>query len=288
MVSEIGSVPSDYPLVLEDLKSRVRAARLTAHRRVNAELIMLYWSIGNTVLQRQIDEGWGSQVVTRLAEDLRAEFPAMKGFSRSNVFYMRSFAGAWPDLDQLVQQAAGLLPWGHIMVILDKLETQSERDWYVAKAAEHAWSRNALMNQIMNRTLQRTGAAPSNFAGQLAPADSDLATQLSKDPYVFDFLDLTDEVAERDLEQALLDRIVETLREFGAGFAFVGRQVHFDVGGDDFFVDLLFFHTEQLRYVVIELKMGKFEPGYTGQLGFYIAVVDDKMRRDFTDRPAVS
>ncbi|RFA06417.1 hypothetical protein B7R54_18720 [Subtercola boreus] len=286
MASEIRPLPADYAAVLNDLKTRVRSARLTAQRRVNTELITLYWSIGDTILQRQNDQEWGAQVVARLAEDLRAEFPAMKGFSRSNLFYMRGFAQAWPDREQVVQQAAGLLPWGHIMVLLDKLDRQTDRDWYAEKAATHGWSRNVLMNQIMNRTLERTGAAPSNFAGQLAPTDSDLAAQLAKDPYVFDFLDLTDEVAERDLEQALMDRIVETLRELGPGFAFVGRQVHFDVGGDDFYVDLLFFHTEQLRYIVIELKTGKFEPAYTGQLGFYIAVVDDKMRRDF-HRPTV-
>lgn len=286
MASAIEPLPSDYQTVLAELKLRVRSSRLTAQRRVNTELISLYWAIGNTVLERQVDQDWGAQVVVRLAKDLRAEFPTMKGFSRSNLFYMRAFAQAWPGREQIVQQPAGLLPWGHIMVLLDKLDSQSDRDWYAEKATEHGWSRNVLMNQIMNRTLERTGAAPSNFAGQLAPTDSDLARQLAKDPYVFDFLDLTDEVAERELEQALMDRIVDTLREFGAGFAFVGRQVHFDVGGDDFFVDLLFFHTEQLRYIVIELKTGKFEPAHAGQLGFYIGVVDDKMRRDF-HRPTV-
>lgn len=286
MASEIRSLPSDYAAVLNELKERVRTARLTAQRRVNTELISLYWSIGNTILLRQTDEEWGTQVVARLAEDLRAEFPSIKGFSRSNLFYMRAFAQAWPNREQIVQQAAGLLPWGHIMVLLDKLENQDDRNWYAEKAAEHGWSRNVLTNQIMNRTRERVGSSPSNFAGQLGGADSDLAGQLAKDPYVFDFLDMTGAVAERDLEQALMDRIVETLRELGTGFAFVGRQVHFDVDGDDFFVDLLFFHTEQLRYVVVELKTGKFQPAYAGQLGFYVAVVDDKMRRDF-HRPTV-
>lgn len=225
-------------------------------------------------------------MVARLAEDLRAEFPSIKGFSRSNLFYMRAFAHAWPERDQIVQQSAGLLPWGHIMVLLDKLENQDDRDWYAEEAAEHGWSRNVLTNHIVNRTRERIGSSPSNFAGQLAESDSDLAGQLAKDPYVFDFLDLAGKVAERDLEQALMNRIVDTLRELGTGFAFVGRQVHFDVDGDDFFVDLLFFHTEQLRYVVVELKTGKFEPGFAGQLGFYIALVDDTMRRDY-HRPTV-
>jgi predicted nuclease of restriction endonuclease-like (RecB) superfamily len=283
---EIQALPADYATVLGDLKQQVRSAQVTAQRRVNSELITLYWSIGKTILDRQADQDWGAAVVTRLAEDLRAEFPTMRGFSRSNLFYMRAFAQAWSSREQIVQQAAGLLPWGHIMVLLDKLEDQADRNWYAEQAAEHGWSRNVLLNQLMNRTRERIGSSPSNFAGQLAPIDSDLARELAKDPYVFDFLDLASDVAERELEQALMDRIVETLRELGAGFAFVGRQVHFDVGGDDFFVDLLFFHTEQLRYVVVELKTGKFEPAYTGQLGFYIAVVDDKLRRVF-HRPTV-
>lgn len=167
MASAIEPLPSDYQTVLAELKLRVRSSRLTAQRRVNTELISLYWAIGNTVLERQVDQDWGAQVVARLAKDLRAEFPTMKGFSRSNLFYMRAFAQAWTGREQLVQQAAGLLPWGHIMVLLDKLDSQSDRDWYAEKAAEHGWSRNVLMNQIMNRTLELTGAAPSNFAGQL-------------------------------------------------------------------------------------------------------------------------
>jgi predicted nuclease of restriction endonuclease-like (RecB) superfamily len=280
------ALPNNYTEVLGALKQQVHAAQLTAHRRVNSQLVELYWSIGNVILERQADESWGSAVVARLAEDLRAAFPAMKGFSRSNLFYMRSFASAWPDRVGVVQQPVGLLPWGHITVLLGKLHDRDERDWYAARAAQHGWSRNVLSNQIMNRTRERIGAPPTNFAGQLAPADSDLARELGKDPYVFDFLDLTDAVSERELEQALMDRIVDTLRELGAGFAFVGRQVHFDVDGDDFYVDLLFFHTEQLRYVVIELKTGKFEPAFAGQLGFYVAVVDDKMRREF-HRPTV-
>ena len=263
MASTAELLPSDYTAVLHDLKARVRSARLTAQHRVNVELIALYWSIGRTVLERQSQQDWGSHVVSRLAEDLRAEFPAMKGFSRTNLFYMRGFAQAWPERERVVQQPVGQLPWGHITLLLDKLQTADDRDWYAAKAAEHGWSRNVLMNQIMNRTRERVAASATNFEGRLAPEDSDLAGQLAKDPYVFDFLGLTDAVAERDLEQALMDRIVETLRELGAGFAFVGRQVHLDVGGDDFYIDLLFFHIEQLRYVVVELKTGAFEPAHT-------------------------
>lgn len=278
--------PADYGQVLAELKGRVRRARARARRQVNTELIELYHSIGGLLSTRQAAGGWGSGVLNRLADDLRAEFPEMKGFSRSNLKYMRAFAQAWPANPAIGQQAVGQLPWGHVTVLLDKLDDREVRDWYAEHAATHGWSRNVLLNQIMNDTRGRIGAAPSNFDGRLAPVDSDLAGQLAKDPYVFDFLGLTGEVAERDLEQALLDRIVDTLRELGAGFAFVGRQVHLDVDGDDFYIDLLFFHVEQLRYVVIELKTGTFEPGYAGQLGFYVAVVDDTMRRDF-HRPTV-
>ena len=279
-------LPVGYAEMLGGLKAQVRQAQFRAHRVVNEQLIELYWTIGREILTQQDKQDWGSGVITRLAEDLRAEFPAMKGFSRSNLFYMRAFAVAWPNREQIVQQPAGRLPWGHVMVILDKLADQTTRTWYAAATAEHGWSRNMLLNQIMNRTHERIGAAPSNFGQKLAPADSDLAQQIAKDPYVFDFLDLSDRAAERDLEQALMDRIVDTLRELGSGFAFVGRQVHFDVDGDDFYLDLLFFHVVQLRYIVVELKTGKFQPEYAGKLGFYVALVDDRLMLD-THTPTV-
>lgn len=272
------SLPNGYPEFLGGLKRRVRDAQVRAQRTVNTQLIELYWSFGRAILQEQEEQGWGAGVIDRLARDLQREFPHMTGFSRSNLFYMRAFATAWSAGSE-VPQAVGLLPWGHIRLILDKLDDTPTRDWYVAAAVKNGWSRNVLLNQIKNRTLERSGAAPSNFSAELAPADSELATQISKDPYVFDFLGLTEEAAERDLEQALMDRIVDTLQELGTGFAFVGRQVHFDVGGDDFYLDLLFFHVEQLRYVVVELKTGKFQPEHAGKLGFYVALVDDKFKR---------
>jgi predicted nuclease of restriction endonuclease-like (RecB) superfamily len=202
----------------------------------------------------------------------------MKGFSPRNLQYMRAFAAAWAD-ERILQQAVAQLPWGHITVLLDRLDDHDLRDWYAANAAAHGWSRNVLDHQIRSAAHTRLEAAPTNFADVLPPADSDLAQQITKDPYVLDFLAIDGDAKERQLEQALVDRIIDTLRELGEGFAFVGRQVHFDVGGDDFFVDLLFFHVEQLRYVVVELKTGKFKPEYLGQLGFYVALIDDKMRR---------
>jgi predicted nuclease of restriction endonuclease-like (RecB) superfamily len=272
------ALPAGYADLLAALKERVRAARQTALRTVNTQLIELYWSIGKLVLARQQVEQWGSGVMGRLAEDLRAEFPEMKGLSRSNLFYMRGFAAAWPDA--IVQQPVGQLPWGHITVLLDKLDTQGDRDWYAGAAVQYGWSRNVLLNMIMNRTLERTGAAPSNFVQRLVGPDSELAQQVAKDPYNFEFLGLAGEVAERDLELALTSRITETLRELGPGFSFVGRQVHFDVDGDDYYVDMLFFHMDQNRYVVIELKTGKFQPEFAGKLNFYVALVDDMLRRE--------
>lgn len=271
--------PDGYNLTLAALKHRVREARVQAQRVVNTQLIELYWHIGNEILSQQERRGWGSKVISQLASDLRAEFPKMTGLSRSNLHYMRAFAAAWRD-EAVVQQAVGQLPWGHITTLLDKLEDNHARSWYAASAIEHGWSRNVLLNMIMNQSMERTGAAPSNFARQLSAPDSELAQQVAKDPYAFEFLGLSGKVAERDLEEALIDRIVETLRELGPGFAFVGRQVHVEVGEDDYYIDLLFFHVEQLRYFVIELKTGKFQPEYAGKLNFYVALVDDQLKRD--------
>ena len=280
------TLPPDYPALLADLKARVRAAQHRAHRAVNTEMLTLYWQIGDAIRTRQAAEGWGGKVIDRLAADLRAEFPAMTGLSRANLYSMRAFADAWPA-EAIVQRAVGRLGWGQVVDLLTKLDDPEARDWYAAAADTGGWTRDVLANQIMNRTRERFGAAPSNFVGHLEAGDSELAQQLAKDPYVFDFLGLSAGVAERDLEQALMDRMVDTLRELGTGFAFVGRQVHFDVDGDDFYLDLLFFEIPQLRYVVIELKIGKFEPGYAGQLGFYVALVDDKLRNPDVHKPTV-
>jgi predicted nuclease of restriction endonuclease-like (RecB) superfamily len=194
---------------------------------------------------------------------------------------MRAFARAWPHAEpgREGQRPVDLLPWGHITVLLGKVADAQARDWYATRAVEQGWSRSMLVNQIMNRALERTGAPPTNFDVHLAAEDSDLARELGRDPYVFDFLDISGIVSERALEQALIDRLADTLRELGSGFAFVGRQMRFTVDGADSIVDLLFFHTEQLRYVVVELKVSAFEPAFTGQLGFYVAVVDDRLRR---------
>lgn len=285
MMSDL--VPDAYAATLDDLKKHVHAARLEVQRQVNNELLQLWWRIGRTILDRQAEEGWGSKVLTRLATDLRNEFPSMKGFSRSNLFYMRSFAEAWPDEDSIVQRPVGQLPWGHVIELLDKLDDQELRDWYAAKDAHHGWSRPVLQHQITTRLHEREAAAPSNFAGALDQLDSEQAQEITKDPYALQFLAVDSNASERELEQRMLDRILDTMRELGPGLAFAGRQVHFDVDGDDFFVDLLFFHVEQLRYVVIELKVSKFEPRDAGQIGFYVALVDDRLRIPEKHQPTI-
>ncbi|OUE32050.1 hypothetical protein BFL35_02230 [Clavibacter michiganensis] len=267
-----------YDDALRDLKGSVRRARLVAQRRVNVELVQLYWRIGTTLNAHVERHRWGSAVMTRMAEDLRREFPDIKGFSTRNLFYMRALARAWRE-EAEAQRTVALLPWGHVVTLVERLDEAALRDWYVARSLAHGWSRNVLEHHIRTRLHERSESAPTNFDRALERDQSDLARQLTKDPYVLDFLAVDGDARERELEQALVDRIIDTLRELGEGFAFVGRQVHFDVEGEDFFVDLLFFHVEQLRYVVIELKTGRFRPEQLGQLGFYVALVDERLRR---------
>lgn len=209
----------------------------------------------------------------------------MKGFSPRNLKYMRAFAEAWPD-EEFVQQAAAQLPWGHNLVLLDRLNTPEERRWYIAKTIEHNWSRNVLNIQIETRLIARSGTAVTNFEARLPRPQSDLALESLKDPYRFDFLGLTHEAQERDIEGALVRHVTEFLLELGAGFAFVGRQVLLDVGGDEFFIDLLFYHLKLRCYVVIELKGGKFKPEHLGQLGFYLTAVDRQVKSEH-DNPTL-
>jgi predicted nuclease of restriction endonuclease-like (RecB) superfamily len=271
------SPPDGYADWLADLKERIHTAQQRATLAVNRELVLLYWQIGRDILARQAEQGWGAKVIERLANDLRAAFPDMKGFSPRNLKYMRAFAEAWPDAE-FVQQAAAQLPWFHLCTLIDKLKTRDERNWYLSKAIEHNWSRNILVMQIETRLLERTGKAVTNFTASLPKPQSDLARESLKDPYRFDFLGLTDKAQEREIENALVKHVTEFLLELGAGFAFVGRQVLLDVGGDEFFIDLLFYHLKLRCYVVIELKGGKFKPEHLGQLKFYLTAVDAQIK----------
>jgi len=284
--------PEGYGDLLADLKARVRATQVRAARAANTEVLRLYWSIGRDVLDRQRVAGWGGKVVARLAADLAREFPEQRGWSRTSLLYMRKAAEVWQNETEFVQQAVGRLPWGHVTVLLDRLATREERDWYAAQAVENGWTRNVLEHHIKADLRSRLGAAPTNFAAALDAPDSELAQQLVKDPYVFEHLGLTARMAERDVERALMDRLQDTLLELGRGMAFVGRQVRLTVRDDDgavdeFVVDLLLFHVEQLRYVVVELKVGRFEPAHVGQLGTYVAIVDGQLRRPGIHAPTI-
>lgn len=271
-------LPDDYVATLERIKAEVRSARLRAHVAVNTELVRLYWHIGQVIVERQQAAGWGTKVIGRLAADLRSAFPDMRGLSRSNLEYMRRFALALPG-SEFPQQPVGEIPWGHITVLLDKLPDPDARSWYAAQTVRNGWSRAVLLNQIKARTMERAGAAPSNFTHTLPEPDSELAQQLTKDPYNLEFLGLTGQVAERQLETNLIDELHKFLLELGHGFAFVARQYHFNVDADDFYIDLLFYNFVQHRFVVIELKVDKFQPSYTGQLGYYVQYVEQNLRR---------
>jgi predicted nuclease of restriction endonuclease-like (RecB) superfamily len=274
-----------YDDFLLDLKSRIQSAQIRAAVSVNRELVTLYWNIGREILQRQTAQGWGAKVIDRLARDLRAAFPDMKGFSPRNIKYMRAFADAYAE-EQFVQQVAAQIPWFHHCVLLDKVKNPSEREWYIRQTVENGWSRNVLVLQIESGLYGRKGKAVTNFERTLPAPQSDLAQQLLKDPYNFDFLTLDGAARERDLERELLTHIRQFLLELGVGFAFVGSQYHLEVGGDDFYIDLLFYHLRLRCFVVIDLKMRKFTPADAGQMNFYLSAVDDLLRHK-DDQPSV-
>lgn len=272
-------IPEGYLELLNQLKERILGAQLRAGLAVNRELVLLYWQLGREILVRQDQRGWGAKVIDRLANDLRRAFPEMKGFSVRNLRYARAFAEAWPD-EQIVQQLVAQIPWGHNVRILDYLKDPAEREWYIRQTIQHGWSRDILVHQIEGQLYQRQGQADTNFSLTLPPPQSDLARQVLKDPYNFDFLSLDQAAQERDLEKALVTHIREFLLELGAGFAFVGSQYPLEVDGRDFYIDLLFYHLKLRRYVVIDLKVGDFEPDFVGKMNFYLSAVDDLLRHE--------
>ena len=282
---ENAPLPRTYARLLEDIKGRVRAAQVKAGLAVNRELVLVYWHIGHRILQAQCREGWGAKVVDRLAADLGRSFPDMRGFSTRNLKYMRAFAEAWPD-ESIVQQVVAQLPWGHNVRILDHVRVPEQRLWYAQATLEYGWSRNVLVHQIESDLYGRKGKALTNFDRTLPAPQSELAGQVLKDPYNLDFLGLSEDVAERELERSLLEHLERFLLELGVGFAFVGRQYHLAVGGQDYYMDLLFYHLRLHRYVVIELKAEEFRPEFAGKMGFYLAAVDDNLRQK-PDEPSV-
>jgi predicted nuclease of restriction endonuclease-like (RecB) superfamily len=277
--------PEGYADWLADLKGRIHGAQQRAALAVNVEQLTLYRQIGLGLLERQDHQGWGAKVIDRLSRDLREAFPEMRGFSSRNLRFMRDFAKAWPD-EQIWQRTVAKLPWGHNTVLLSRLRTPDERLAYAAAALEHGWSRSVLEMHIDVRTVERQGKAITNFERTLPAARSDLAQEVLKDPYKLDFLGLGKDAEERAIEQAIVDHVARFLVELGAGFAYVGRQVHLEVGGDDFFLDLLFYHLQLHCYVVIEIKAEKFKPEHLGQLGFYMAAVDGEVKGE-VDGPTI-
>lgn len=269
--------PEGYAEWLSEVKARVHAAQQRAALAVNREMLQLYWRIGRDLLERQESGSWGSGVIAQVSADLKAAFPDLKGFSPSNLKYMRAFSEAWPD-SAIRQQVVGQLPWGHNVVLLTKFKDHEKRLAYASAALQHGWSRNVLVHHIELQTVERRGKALTNFEERLPQTGSDLAREALKDPYRLDFLGVGAEASEREIETALVKHITQFLLELGAGFAYVGRQVLLNVGGDEFFIDLLFYHLKLRCYVVVELKAGKFKPEHAGQLGFYLTAVDEQVK----------
>jgi predicted nuclease of restriction endonuclease-like (RecB) superfamily len=276
----------DYAEFLADIRTRIHSAQTRAALSVNSELVLLYWHIGKDIIKRQDEQGWGAKVIDRLSHDLSVEFPQMKGFSSRNLKYMRAFAAAYSD-EVFVQQLAAQIPWFHNCVIMDKLKDPVEREWYVRQTIQQGWSRNVLVHQIESGLFNRQGNAINNLERTLPSPQSELVSEILKDPYNFDFLTLGKEYSERDLHQSLITHIRDFLLELGVGFAFVGSEHHLEVGDQDFYIDLLFYHLKLRCYVVIELKIGNFMPEYAGKLNFYLSAVDDVLRQESYDQPSV-
>lgn len=303
-MSDQAATPSHYPGLLAEIRQRIQSAQTRAMLGVNAELIRLYWEIGQMLDARQKSEGWGAAVIPRLARDIRNDLPEVKGFSERNIKRMLAFYREYRDVvpqpvaqidpTGKVPQAVALLskevllalPWGHHLLLMEKLKDAATRHWYMLATLANGWSRSVLQMQIETAAHARQGKATSNFALRLPSPQSELAQQALKDPYLFDFLTLEEPFHERELETGLIAHLEKFLLELGQGFAFVGRQHHVAVGDQDFYIDLLFYHLRLRCYIVIELKRGPFRPEYAGKMNFYCSVVDDVMKHE-SDTPTI-
>ena len=264
----------EYFVFIDEVKAEIRRQRLRVTLNANVSMICLYWSIGNAVLKKQEQKGWGAKVIDRMSKDISDEFPDMKGFSTRNIKYMRKFAESWDDFE-FVQRVVAQIPWRTNISLLEKIQDKETRIWYAYKTIEQGWSKAILDVQIETGLINREGKAINNFDIALPPTDSDMASQVFKDPFLFDFLGTDMPRREVEIERKLTEKITQFLLELGQGFAFVGRQVHLEVGGDDFYIDMLFYHLKLRCYVVIELKVTDFDPGYVSQLSMYQNIVDD-------------
>ena len=275
----------DYSILITDLKKRVAESRYKATLSVNKEMVLLYHHIGQQILKSQKEKGWGSKVIEKLSKDLRSAFPEMKGFSRTNLLYMRKFAEEYSN-QQIVQELLGQLTWYHNITLIDKVSNKKEREFYMQKAIQNGWSRNTMVMQIENNLYERQGEGVNNFDKRLPNLQSDLAHNMTKDPYIFDFLSISDDAHEREIEKGLIVHMQKFLLELGEGFAFVGNQYYLEVGGQDFFIDMLFYNLKLRCYFVIELKNTAFKPEYSGKLNFYLSVIDDKLKHK-DDNPSI-
>ncbi len=275
---------SEYFETIEQIKSEIKAAQYKAAVSVNQELILLYHSIGELINTHKV---WGSKFIDSLAKDIKIAFPSVKGYSVRNLKYMSKFAAAYPDR-QFVQTVSAQIPWSHNIAILDKVKDPDQRIWYIQKTAENGWSHNVLIHQIESGLYERQVIANkiSNFESRLPSPQSELAIQTMKDPYIFDFIPFKEDMVERDVERALVHDVTKLLLELGTGFAFLGNQYCINVGGDDFYIDLLFYNLNLRCYVVIELKTGDFKPEYAGQLNFYLSAVDGILKKE-QDNPSI-
>lgn len=275
----------NYAKFLEQLKQKISSARLQAARSVNRELILLYHHIGSEILKQQKQKGWGAKVIDRLSKDLSEEFSEMKGLSVRNLKYMRRFAEEYPDLE-FVQEALAQLTWYHNTTLLEKIKNKQTRIFYIKKAAENGWSRNVMLMHIETNLHKRQGQAITNFQQRLPNLQSDLAHYTLKDPYIFDFLTLSENANEKEIENALIHHMEKFLLELGEGFAFVSRQYHLQIADNDFYIDLLFYHIKLKCYVVVELKAGEFKPEYAGKMNFYLSAIDDLLKLP-EDNPSI-
>ena len=275
----------EYRAFIEQIKGEIETQRLAVVLSANTNLICLYWTIGHAILEKQNADGWGARVIDRMAADLKEAFPDMTGFSSRNIKYMRKFAESWPDFETM-RRFAAQLPWRSNIKLIEKLPDAQSRLWYAQQTIENGWSSNVLELQIQSRLMERSGKSVNNFPVALPPADSDMVSQIFKDPYLFDFLGTDVPRREAEIERKLTEQIQNFLLELGQGFAFVGRQVHLELGGQDFYLDLLFYHLKLRCYVVIELKACEFEPGFIGQLNLYQNVVNDVLRHP-DDKPTI-
>lgn len=288
-MSQLIKQDENYRKWLTDLKAQVQKTQIKAAVQVNAALLQFYWQLGEAIVVKQQETSWGSGFIQQLSQDLMAEFPAIKGFSKRNLAFIRQWYLYWHEESVIVQQLVAQLtsiPWGHNQQIINKCQNRQEALYYVQATLTHGWSRHVLTHQIESGLYQREGKVLTNFAETLPQVQSDLAQQTLKDPYVFDFLTLTKDHSERELEQGLIHHITQFLLELGAGFAYMGKQVPIQVGEREFFLDLLFYHTRLHCHVVIELKVTDFEPEHAGKLNFYIKAVDEQIRQQ-GDSPTI-